>query len=71
MLIKYRDVEIVGENDCVKIIEHDNPVVVIQTIKQIDSIMINDEWYEYVSSEYIPARTRECVDVLNIYVCKI
>ncbi len=78
MLIKYRDVELYGDDNCIKIVEHDNPVVIIQLIKQIDSIMINDDWYEFISSEYIPARIENygcrnevCEDVLNVYVNKV
>ena len=66
MLIKYKDIEDVSDN-YLEAIHHDNPVEVIQLAKLVDSIKLGDEWYKYVSCDFVPTTDNVFIDVLHIY----
>jgi hypothetical protein len=65
VLVKYRDMEtsemISATHDC-------SPTEILRLVKEVDTIKLEDDYYTYVSSEFVPS-TDECIlDVLNIYV---
>ena len=71
MLIKYRDMEVVDDHSFIKAVHHDNPVEVIKLLKQVDHMVLNDNWYRMGWTEYMPATEEGVIDVLNVYLEEI
>ena len=70
MLVKFKYIEASDDYDYIKAVDYDDPTEIIKLVKQVDSIIINDEWYEFAWSEFKPAESKECLDILNIFVDK-
>lgn len=68
MLVKYKSPEMIASDEYLIAVYHDNPSELLKTIKEVNTININDVCYTYCDSEFIPAKSEEYVDVLNVYV---
>lgn len=66
-LVKFRHIESM-RNEYIKAIWSNNPLRILELTKATDTIILEDEPYTYEFSELIPAKGREFVDVLMIYV---
>ena len=66
-LVKFRHVEDM-KNEHIKAVWTDNPLTILELSKATGTVILEDEPYTYEFSELIPAKGREFVDVLMIYV---
>lgn len=69
LLVKYKDVDDMDDYSYLSAnFYKDNVASLLQIIKQVDSINLNDEYYTYESSEFVPSKGNGYLDVLHIYV---
>lgn len=66
-LVKFRHVEM-SRNEYIKAIWTSDPLTILELSKATRTVILEDEPYTYEFSELIPAKGREFVDVLMIYV---
>lgn len=68
ILVKYINQDTIGDNEYIDAVDHDNPVELIQMLKQVDSIKIEDEYYKYSFSDFHPATEYGFIDAVYIYL---
>lgn len=68
-LVKFKHIEDMSDNkNFIKALWSNNPLTILQLVKEASNVVLEDETYTYEFSELIPAVNREFVDVLMIYV---
>ena len=69
LLVKYKHVNDSSERGCILSNIYNGRVAdLIPIVEQVDSIQLEENWYKYVSCEFIPSADIGILDVLYIYV---
>ena len=66
-LVKFKHIE-ESTNSFIEAVYHFNPVQTIQLLKEVTTIRLDDDYYEYCSCEYVPTDQIGAVNVVNVYV---
>lgn len=67
-LVKFKHVEDIDDFDYIKAIYSLDPVQVIQLLKEVDAIKLDDNFYRYHSCEYEPTDDVGVYNVVYVYV---
>lgn len=69
LLVKYKHIDDTSSRGYISATTYNGRVAdILPMLKQVDSIKLNDDWFVYVSSEFVPAKSNPELDVLYIYV---
>lgn len=71
VIIKYKSVEDYSVNGFIKAVYTDIPFDILRILKEVGSVIIDGEHYEYLSSTYKVPEFEEELDVVMIYVTQI
>lgn len=67
-LLKYKNIEDGTEKGCLQSTYPENVIETLQLVKLVDTIVIEDEYYNYEWTEFYPALSEEYLDVVIVFV---